>query len=102
MNEQEIADLNSVPIVIGGASSKPKVSLASHQNGKPITCTNLASYNFANLADDERIKERAIATLRSYGVGSCSPPGFYGTIGEFPRGKGIGGQGLWNMMIQFI
>ncbi len=41
---------------------------------------NLASYNFTNLAEHENVKEKAIETLRSYGVGSCSPPGFYGTI----------------------
>lgn len=41
---------------------------------------NLASYNFSNLANQDQIKERAITTLRNYGVGSCSPPGFYGTI----------------------
>jgi serine palmitoyltransferase len=42
---------------------------------------NLASYNFAGLAGNETIKVRAIETLRKYGVGSCGPPGFYGTIG---------------------
>jgi len=41
---------------------------------------NLASYNFTGLASNETIKERAIETLRKYGVGSCGPPGFYGTI----------------------
>jgi serine palmitoyltransferase len=42
---------------------------------------NLASYNFTGLAGNENIKERAIEALRKYGVGSCGPPGFYGTIG---------------------
>ena len=45
---------------------------------------NLASYNFTGLAGNETtapIKMRAIETLRKYGVGSCGPPGFYGTIG---------------------
>jgi serine palmitoyltransferase len=44
---------------------------------------NLASFNFTGLAGNETIKERAIETLRKYGLGSCGPPGFYGTIGEF-------------------
>ena len=43
------------------------------------TVTNLASYNFFNLAANENLKERAIQVLRTYGVGPCSPPGFYGT-----------------------
>jgi serine palmitoyltransferase len=42
---------------------------------------NLASFNFTGLAGNEKIKERAIETLRKYGLGSCGPPGFYGTIG---------------------
>lgn len=41
--------------------------------------TNLASYNFYNLVSNEQLKERAIQTLRTYGVGPCGPPGFYGT-----------------------
>ncbi|KAI0265363.1 serine palmitoyltransferase [Gloeopeniophorella convolvens] len=41
---------------------------------------NFASYNFTGLAGNETIKERAIETLRKYGLGSCGPPGFYGTI----------------------
>jgi serine palmitoyltransferase len=51
-----------------------------HNAGKPKEVLNLASYNFVDLAGDEKVKERAIAALRKYGVGSCSPPGFYGTI----------------------
>lgn len=41
--------------------------------------TNLASYNFYNFVSNENLKERAIQTLRTYGVGPCGPPGFYGT-----------------------
>ena len=44
---------------------------------------NLASYNFAGLAGNETIKERAIETVRKYGLGSCGPPGFYGTQGDY-------------------
>ena len=46
-------------------------------NGR--TVTNLASYNFYNLVSNEALKEKAIQVLRTYGVGPCSPPGFYGT-----------------------
>jgi serine palmitoyltransferase len=41
--------------------------------------TNLASYNFYNFVANETLKEKAIQTLRTYGVGPCGPPGFYGT-----------------------
>lgn len=41
--------------------------------------TNLASYNFYNFNGNEQLKEKAIQTLRTYGVGPCGPPQFYGT-----------------------
>lgn len=52
----------------------PKTKLA---NGR--TVTNLASYNFYNFNANEQIKDKAIQTLRTYGVGPCGPPQFYGT-----------------------
>ncbi|KAN0060793.1 serine palmitoyltransferase component [Thecaphora frezii] len=76
----ESRELASVPTIIGGASSKPKISVPAHNLGKPLQVINLASFNFTNLAAHEAVKEKAIQALRKYGVGSCSPPGFYGTI----------------------
>ncbi|UZJ57273.1 hypothetical protein CBS101457_006593 [Exobasidium rhododendri] len=76
----EQQDLLAVPTIIGGTSSRPKISLPSHHAGKPKEVMNLASYNFSDLAGNEKVKERAVMALRKYGVGSCSPPGFYGTI----------------------
>jgi serine palmitoyltransferase len=52
----------------------PKSKLS---NGR--TVTNLATYNFYNFNANEQIKEKAIQTLRTYGVGPCGPPQFYGT-----------------------
>ena len=52
----------------------PRVKLSSGR-----TVTNLASLNFYNFSANEQLKERAIQTLRTYGVGPCGPPGFYGT-----------------------
>jgi serine palmitoyltransferase len=66
-----------VPIVVGQNGPKPTLT---KQSAKIIA--NLASYNFTGLAGKEVIKERAIETLRKYGLGSCGPPGFYGTLGE--------------------
>lgn len=40
---------------------------------------NLASYNYYNFVANETLKDKAIQTLRTYGVGPCGPPGFYGT-----------------------
>lgn len=41
--------------------------------------TNLAAFNYYNLVGNEQLKEKAIQTLRTYGVGPCGPPQFYGT-----------------------
>ncbi|KAJ9666517.1 serine palmitoyltransferase component [Coniosporium apollinis] len=60
------------PVIVGPTGPKSKLS-----NGR--TVTNLASYNFYNFVGNETLKEKAIATLRTYGVGPCGPPGFYGT-----------------------
>ncbi|KAL4072261.1 serine palmitoyltransferase [Scleroderma citrinum] len=74
LSEWQQRDLTSVPVIAGPNGPKPKLL----STGK--TVFNLASYNFAGLASNEHIKERAIETLRKYGLGSCGPPGFYGTI----------------------
>ncbi|KAI3362262.1 hypothetical protein L3Q82_012228 [Scortum barcoo] len=47
-------------------------------NGKE--CINFASFNFLGLLDHERVKEKALASLKKYGVGTCGPRGFYGTF----------------------
>ncbi|KAF9001202.1 serine palmitoyltransferase [Cyathus striatus] len=70
----EQADLGAVPIVAGPNGPKPKLIAT----GK--TAINLASYNFAGLSGNEHIKQKAVETLRKYGLGSCGPPGFYGTL----------------------
>ena len=62
-------------MVSGPNGPRPKLL----NTGKQVL--NLASYNFTGLAGNETIKELAIETLRKYGVGSCGPPSFYGTIG---------------------
>ncbi|PVI03296.1 PLP-dependent transferase [Periconia macrospinosa] len=59
-------------VIVGPTGPKSKLS-----NGR--TVTNLASYNFYNFTSNESLKEKAITTLRTYGVGPCGPPGFYGT-----------------------
>ncbi|KAK7061211.1 serine palmitoyltransferase 1 [Favolaschia claudopus] len=75
LNDVEASDLAAVPIIIGQTGPKPTLA---RQPSKIIA--NLASYNFTGLAGKEVIKERAIETLRKYGLGSCGPPGFYGTL----------------------
>ncbi|KAA1474636.1 serine palmitoyltransferase [Dentipellis sp. KUC8613] len=74
LSEAEQAELASVPVITGPNGVKPKLAGV----GKQVV--NLASYNFTGLASNEAIKQRAIEALRKYGVGSCGPPQFYGTL----------------------
>lgn len=75
LNENEQAELAAVPVIVGAQG--PRVKLA--HTGK--TTLNLASFNFTGLAGNEACRQRALETLRTYGVGSCGPAGFYGTLG---------------------
>ncbi|KAI4264525.1 MAG: hypothetical protein L6R42_000360 [Xanthoria sp. 1 TBL-2021] len=68
----EEAENEKRPVIVGPTGPKSKLA-----NGRVVT--NVASYNFYNLAGNETLKEKAIQTLRTYGVGPCGPPGFYGT-----------------------
>lgn len=45
-------------------------------------CLNLSKVNFFNLLCNNEIKSEAEKCIRSNGVGSCGPRGFYGTIGN--------------------
>lgn len=53
--------------------------------GKHITvdgrkCLNCVSHNYLGLADDPRLEEASIGAAKKYGVGSCGPRAFYGTM----------------------
>jgi serine palmitoyltransferase len=41
---------------------------------------DMAAPNYLGLANTERSKKIAIDTVRVYGVGTCGPAGFYGTL----------------------
>ncbi|KAJ8489032.1 hypothetical protein ONZ45_g13728 [Pleurotus djamor] len=74
LTAEETNELASVSIISGPNGAKPRLT----KSNKPVL--NLASYNFTGLAGNEHIKSLAIDTLRRYGLGSCGPSGFYGTI----------------------
>ncbi|ORE05149.1 PLP-dependent transferase [Rhizopus microsporus var. microsporus] len=67
-------NLEKIPVLTGPQSAKAKVV------GHAKSLMNLATSNFLNLTASEQIRTKAVDTLRNYGVGSCGPPGFYGTI----------------------
>ncbi|OWF46206.1 serine palmitoyltransferase 1-like isoform X2 [Mizuhopecten yessoensis] len=47
-------------------------------NGKK--CVNMATLNFLGMSCRPEIVDAAVKTMRKYGVGSCGPRGFYGTM----------------------
>ena len=49
-------------------------------DGVDVPVLNLASFDFLNLSQNNTAKAAARETLKKYGVGSCGPRGFYGTI----------------------
>ena len=59
--------------------------IVSSRPGKYITvdgcrCLNLGTHNYLGLADSPRLEEASIKAVRKYGVGSCGPRAFYGTM----------------------
>lgn len=57
-----------------------------HQVGKHVyiqgnRCLNLGSLNFLGFAESQEINNSAVECINKYGVGSCGPRGFYGTVG---------------------
>ncbi|EIN14688.1 serine palmitoyltransferase [Punctularia strigosozonata HHB-11173 SS5] len=74
LNEEEQSFLDNVPVIVGAQGPKPKLA----STGKNVL--NLSAFNFTGLAGNEEIKQRAVETLRKYGLGSCGPCGFYGTL----------------------
>lgn len=61
-------------IIDSGPGSEGKISVG----GKEFL--NFASCNFLGLADSAELKKACTDTICKYGVGSCGPRGFYGSI----------------------
>ena len=61
------------PKIVSGAVGK-RIVVDGHD------CLNLGSHNYLGLLEETEIQKDAIKTVRKYGVGSCGPRGFYGTI----------------------
>lgn len=56
-----------------------KIGKTVHINGKD--CLNLATHNYLGLVEDRTLEDSAVECIKKYGVGSCGPRGFYGTVG---------------------
>ncbi|KAF9584739.1 serine palmitoyltransferase component [Lunasporangiospora selenospora] len=74
LTDRERMELESAQVILGSQGPKPKML----STGK--TLLNLASSNFLGYNDNEHIKSKLVEVLHNYGVGTCGPPGFYGTL----------------------
>ncbi|XP_063687766.1 serine palmitoyltransferase 1-like [Bolinopsis microptera] len=84
--EKLIAEWTPEPLVpVGAAEKEVPVPIIESKVGKYVTingkeCLNLATMNFLGMIGKQEIEEAAITSVLKYGVGSCGPRGFYGTI----------------------
>lgn len=72
-NDEKVPDYVLSPKLVKG---KPSYRINIDGND----CLNLCTMNFLGFVGNEEIEQATIKTLRKYGVGSCGPRGFYGTI----------------------
>lgn len=85
--EQLIQEWEPEPLVspqdeLNFDTTKP---ITSSESGQHITvdgkiCLNFGTGNFLGLSNHQSIKDAAVETVKKYGVGTCGPRGFYGTI----------------------
>lgn len=59
--------------------------IVTSKAGKHITvdgqkCLNLATHNYLCLVEDPEVQAKTSNSVNKYGVGSCGPRGFYGTV----------------------
>lgn len=58
----------------------PRVVLQAPHFNKPTECLDLATFDYYSLSTDESVRDVAKRAVAAYGVGSCGPRGFYGTV----------------------
>lgn len=81
-----IAQYDPLPLVSTEINNDPKEArIIESKYGKYIVingvrCVNLATHSFLGLSEHADIEESAIKSIKKYGVGSCGPRGFYGTV----------------------
>ncbi|CAH1393105.1 unnamed protein product [Nezara viridula] len=54
--------------------------IGKYINVNGINCLNLSSHDFLGLNEEKIIESSAIESIRKYGIGSCGPRGFFGTV----------------------
>ncbi|XP_076661653.1 serine palmitoyltransferase subunit I [Halictus rubicundus] len=85
--QKKLAEWNPEPLITNPQTTHPSLNprCVTSRAGKRIVingrdCLNLGTHNYLGFVENEDIEKAAIATVRKYGVGSCGPRGFYGTV----------------------
>jgi len=74
LSDRELQLDSKVPVITGTTSTHVTVK----GSNKPVL--NLARTNFLGMIGNKRIEDTAVNTVHKYGVGTCGPRGFYGTL----------------------
>lgn len=85
--ESKLTEWQPEPLISEPPKEHPSLNpkYITSRIGKRITvngknCLNMGTHNYLNLSNDSKVEERAVAAVKKYGVGSCGPRGFYGTV----------------------
>ena len=85
--KRKLVEWKPEPLITNPQTTHPFLSprCITSRAGKSIVvdgkhCLNLGTHNYLGLAESNEIESNAIAAVRKYGVGSCGPRGFYGTV----------------------
>ncbi|XP_044741042.1 serine palmitoyltransferase 1 [Chrysoperla carnea] len=82
-----INEWNPEPLICEESDDNPKLKnrVVNGISGYYVTindkeCLNLATHNYLGLLENEELRKNATQLIYKYGVGSCGPRGFYGTL----------------------
>ena len=85
--EKKLAEWQPEPLITNPQKAHPFLTPrhVTSRAGKRIVvdgkdCLNLGTHNYLGLTEHDDIEKAAVAAVRKYGVGSCGPRGFYGTV----------------------
>lgn len=76
-NNDEFSKGDNITEIWGSVESRPGKHIVINN----VKYLNLATNNYLGLVDDPALDKEAERCIRKYGVGSCGPRGFYGTVG---------------------
>ncbi|KAL1130252.1 hypothetical protein AAG570_013190, partial [Ranatra chinensis] len=83
--EKLIEEYSPEPLIVNPSTFPGTSKIIHGKVGKHVEvngqkCLNLATHNYLGLAQNEEVERSAIKSVSKYGVGSCGPRGFYGTV----------------------